>query len=247
MSELPEKFDSSYYDERYFAVKDGKSFRRSDGSTDYWSYANPDGEWHGCKPIVSAWKSIFNPKNMLDVGCGRGTFIAYARDIGIEAEGFDFSEWAINNPYPRCKKEWFKSHDATKPWPYPDNYFDMVVVLDLMEHIYTEDIDFVINEIYRVAKKWVFLQIAAVGGGSGNAVHERGYVLKKGEHIPVELQSCSVAGHVSILTEAVWILKLKRDGWIIRRNLVEKFCTIVPKDVIANWILNSIIVIEKNR
>lgn len=242
---LPQKFDATYYDEKYFADKQGKPFCRSDGSIDHWGYKNPDGEWLGCKPIVGAWKFIFQHKNMLDVGCGRGTFVGYARDIGITAEGFDFSEWAINHLYPMCNKEWVKMHDATKPWPYPDEYFDLVTILDLMEHIYTDDIDFVINEMYRVAKKWIFLQIATVGKESGISISESGYILDRDKPIPIELQSYAVAGHVSVSTEAFWLQRLKRDGWIVRRNLVERFCTIVPSNVIANWVLNTIIIIER--
>lgn len=244
-SGIPKNFTADYYNEDYFVTSDGKKFKRTDGTTGAWSYANPEGEWHGCRPIVEAWKSMFHPKNSLDVGCGRGTFLTYERDIGIEAEGFDFSSWSVKNHYPRCDEKWIKNYDATKPWPYPDNSFDLVTVLDLMEHIYEDHIDFVINEMYRVAKKYIFLQIATIGGGSGSGIHERGYTLKRGEQVPVELQGCAVAGHVTVLTEGFWIQRLKRDGWIVRRNLVEEFCRIVPKDVIANWVLNTILVLEK--
>lgn len=247
--QLPQKFDATYYDEKYYADKQGKKFKRVDGSDDTFGYRNPEGEWLGCDPIVRAWKFMLQPKNMLDVGCGRGTFIAYARNVGILAEGFDFSEWAINHPYPRCNKKWIKIHDATKPWPYLDEHFDLVIVLDLMEHVYSDDIDFVIDEMYRVAKKWIFLQIATIGGGSGSGsssgIHENGYILEKDKPIPIELQSCAVAGHVSVSTEAFWLQKLKRDGWIVRKDLVERFCTIVPSDVLKNWTLNTMLILER--
>ncbi len=245
MSNIPEKFTADYYDKDYFVTSNGKKFKRADGTTGAWSYANPQGEWHGCRPIVEVWKYMFHPKNSLDVGCGRGTFIAYERDIGIEAEGFDFSGWSIENHYSRCDKKWIKNYDATKPWPYPDKSFDLVTILDLMEHIYIDDIDFVISEMYRVAKKYIFLQIATIGGGSGSGIHEKGYILKKGEQVPVELQGCAVAGHVTVSTEGFWIQRLKRDGWIVRKNLVEQFCKIVPRDVISNWVLNTILILEK--
>jgi len=116
MSDIPREFTAEYYDEEYFAgTRGGKRFRRPNGSIAKWSYFNPEGEWLGCKPIVEAWKTIFNPKKALDVGCGRGTFVAYMRDVGIEAYGFDFSKWAIGEGrYKRCKPEWLKLWDATK-------------------------------------------------------------------------------------------------------------------------------------
>jgi hypothetical protein len=245
MSDIPNVFDASWYDEEYFVgSKGGKKFKRPNGTVAQWSYYNPEAEWLGCKPIVKAWKTIFNPKNALDAFCGRGTFVAYMRDIGIEAYGFDFSEFAINNPYPKCKREWLKLHDGTKRWPYNDKEFDLVVMLDAYEHIYIDDLDFVISEMYRVAKKWVFLQIAVVGGGSGSGRHEKGYILRKGEPIPPELEGNAVAGHVLVADKNFWEEKLSRDNVIFRRDLVEWFYALTPADVTANWRKNLVLVCE---
>lgn len=233
---LIDTIDQSYYDEKYYADPVGKSFEAADGSIGTWGYRNPEGEWLGCEPIVAAWNELFAPTNMLDAGCGRGTFASYARDIGIEAVGFDYSDWVVNHLYPRCSKDWVIQHDATQPWPYPDNEFDLVTVLDMMEHIYEEDIDRLIDEIYRVVKKWVFLQIA---------VSDNGYMFKKGEPIPVELEATAVAGHVTMQPETFWLSRLDRDGWIHRRDLVDRFCQIVDPAVISNWVRNSIIIMER--
>lgn len=141
VSDIPPTFSNEYYDEEYYVGgRGGKKFRRPNGSVGTYSYFNPEGEWLGCEPIVKAWKQMFNPKNALDAFCGRGTFVAYMRDLGIEAYGFDFSEFAINNPYPRCKREWLKLHDGTKRWPYKDEELDLVVMLDAYEHLYADDL-----------------------------------------------------------------------------------------------------------
>lgn len=230
-----ELFGPDYYNEEYFVgKKGGLSYLTPNGKIKQWSYYNPQGEWLGCKPIVEAWKKLLNPKNMLDVGAGRGTFIAYARDVGIEAEGFDFSFWAVNEGrYPRCKPEWLKVYDATKtPWPYPDNSFDLVTVLDFCEHIYEEDIDKVIREIQRVSRKWIFYNI-------GSTMHEDDeyFVLKKGETPPIQWQSTAVAGHVNVRPcIGYWKKKLINKEWILRDDLVEKFRQLVPKKVLQNWI-----------
>lgn len=247
---IPDNIDSNYYNAEYFAVKGGKKFRNADGSKGEWSYANPNGEWYGCDPIVRAWKSIFNlnsSSKVLDIGCGRGTFIGYLRNVGVETFGFDFSQWAIDHPYPKCHKDWIKVHDATKQFPYGGCPFDLVIVLDLMEHIYVDDIDKVIDEIYRVCKKWVFLQIATCGSGSlqGNGA---GYILKKNEKVPIELEGMVVAGHVTVQTGQFWIDKLikgKEDKWRLRYDIVSEFINKVPAGVIANWTKNTIIVLEK--
>jgi len=256
ITDIQNRFDSSYYDEKYFSDPKGKQFRRSDGSIANWGYQNPTGEWLGCKPIADAWKDIFKLGKcktdsglckVLDVGCGRGQFVTYLRDIGVEAWGFDYSSWAIQNPYPRCNKEWIRTHDAIQTWPYGNNAFDLVIALDIFEHIYLEDIEKIINETYRVAKKWIFLQIATCGSG-GLQGDGTGYILKKGEKVPIELESMAVAGHVTVQTRQFWIDKLikgREDKWKLRDDMVLKFVGKVPADVISNWLKNAILIIEK--
>jgi len=238
MSNLPREFTADYYDRNYFTSK--KKFTLANGSVREWGYNNPTGEFLGAKEIAEAWKTMFQPRNLLDVGCGRGTFVAYARDVGIEAYGFDFSEWAVNNPYLRCKREWLKVHDATKPWPYETNSFDLIICLDTLEHIYEEDLNFVISEMYRVARKWVFLQIATVDG-----VREKGFILKRGEPIPLDRDPRTWAGHVTVCTEQWWYERLEHDDWLPRRDMVNWFCTLVPDEIIKNWLENSIIILER--
>ncbi|MCJ7632236.1 class I SAM-dependent methyltransferase [Candidatus Bathyarchaeota archaeon] len=237
---LPDKgFTQEYYDEKYFADLVGKSFKRPNGTIEHWGYRNPQSEFLGAKNIAEAWKTMFNPKNLLDLGCGRGTFVAYARDFGIEAQGFDYSEYAVNNPYPRCKKEWLRLHDAMKPWPCQNGCFDLVVALDLMEHLYVENIDAVVKEMFRVSRKWIFLQIATVDG-----VKEKGYILKKGEHIPWE-DARTWAGHVTVTPPDFWIEKFEHDEWQLRRDVVNWFCSLVDNNIIKNWLLNTMIVLER--
>jgi hypothetical protein len=247
MSSIPKQFTDEYYNEDYFKTPKGKKFKRPDGSIEAWSYSNPDGESLGCVPIVEAWNKIFHPKTLLDVGAGRGTIVAYARDLGIEAQGFDFSKWACTEGrYPRCASSWLKVHDATKPWPYEDQSFDLVVALDFWEHIYSDDIDAVIKEMLRVSKKWIFLEIATVGSGSGSPyIHEQGYILKKGDPIPIEREGNAVAGHVTVCDKRWWLEKFDSEDWLPRTDLVNWFFSLVPKENVKNWLLNTVIILEK--
>ena len=252
-SDIPKSFTGKYYDKDYFQTPQGKKYRDASGVIHGWSYNNPDGEWSGAEPIAKAWKEVFDPRNLLDVGAGRGTFIAYARDAGIEAEGFDYSEWAvvdgrygqIGETVHKCKPEWLRLHDATEPWPYEDDSFDLLVALDFFEHIYEEDLDFVINEMYRVAEKYILLEIATVGGASGVKIHETGYIMRKGEPIPEGLEGCAVAGHVTVCSEQWWLDRLEHKDWLRRRDMEIHFIGLIPEAVLTNWVKNSIIVIER--
>jgi len=192
--------------------------------------------------MLDEWKKIFKPRNLLDCGCGRGSFIADARDVGIDAYGFDFSKWAIYNHYPRCENSWLQVADV-RYIPFKDDSFDLVLALDLMEHIYIDDVDQVISEIFRVCKKYAFFEIATVGGGSGAGIHDRGFIIRKGEPIPVELEANAVAGHVTVQPREFWIEKFEEYDWFVRRDLEQYFRMLVPPEVIRNW--NTIIILEK--
>jgi len=235
-----QNFTQDYYNKDYFVTPEGKKYKSYDGEEKGWSYANDSGEFLGCEPITRAWKQIFEqPKTMLDVGAGRGTFVSYARNQGIEAVGFDFSKWAISDKgrYYRCEKDWLKWGDVTKSWDYADKSFDLVTCLDLMEHIYESDIKQTLNEAFRVSKKFIFFQIATIP--------ENGICFQKDQEIPMEWQGCAVAGHVTIQTKQWWISQLFKSGWRIREDLLEWFTILVGPETLANWHQNLMVVMER--
>jgi len=236
------EFTEDYYDREYFADPKGKKFTRPDGSVEHWGYRNPEGIIGGADLIVGAWKKMFKPKNMLDVGCGRGSMVAYARDAGIDAFGFDWSKYAVDEGrFARCKPEWLKCHDATKPWPYPDNSFDLIIALDLWEHIYLENLDFTISEMFRVARKWCFLEIATVDG-----IKEQGYILKRGEPIPLVEDGRTWAGHVVVCDHSFWEDKFNHEDWMLKRDMTNYFYGLLSPGYVRNWLLNTVLVLEKS-
>ena len=236
------EFKEDWYDQKYFSDKKGKKFTRTNGTIEYWGYRSETGEIGGGPKIIESWKKMFNPKTMLAVGCGRGAMVAYAREKNIQAQGFDWSKYAVSDEgrYKKCKQEWIQRHNVTKPWPYPDNSFDLVVALDLWEHIYATDLDFAISEMYRVAKKWIFLEIATVDG-----IKEQGYILKKGDPIPLAADGRTWAGHVYVTTPNVWIEKLDHDDWMLQRGMTSIFFKHLLPATIPNWLQNTVLVYKK--
>lgn len=90
----------------------------------------------------------YNPKKVLDVGCGVGFMVNRMRDEGINAYGTDFTEALVgywgDSPY-------FKVAEAEKQ-PFGDKEFDLVISTDVMEHIHEEDLPYVVEEMKRVGK-----------------------------------------------------------------------------------------------
>jgi ubiquinone/menaquinone biosynthesis C-methylase UbiE len=107
----------------------------------------------------------YNPKNVLDVGCGIGTLVKELNKNKIDAFGIDFSA--------DLKSFWndnyhFSVSDANKT-PYEDGHFDIVFSSDFFEHLNEEDIDGVANEMKRIGKR----VIAFVADDLGKRLNHR--------------------------------------------------------------------------
>jgi len=257
---MGEIFDANYYDEEYFIGKNGGKTFLNQNNTEVrkWSYYNPEAEWLGAAPVMEALKLTFQlPRGsngvlkMLDVGCGRGTFTAYARDIGIDARGIDFSKWAIEHPYPKAAGH-IQVGDV-RHIDLPDGSFDLVFATDIMEHLYSKDapdLDQAISEFQRISKRWIFYNI-----GTTMSDDSEYFQLGIGEAAPLKWQGTTVAGHVTVMSPSWWRKKLTENPqWKLRDDLVAQFRESVNTcatrhaflkgwDVLANW--RTIIITEK--
>jgi len=94
---------------------------------------------------------------LLDVGCGDGTVGYFSKNNYKFIYGIDVSETALKIAEQRSiitKK--ININDET--FPFEDNYFDAVICLDVIEHVF-EPVD-LIKEISRVLKKEGILVIS---------------------------------------------------------------------------------------
>jgi ubiquinone/menaquinone biosynthesis C-methylase UbiE len=97
---------------------------------------------------------------VLDVGCGRGELVYFSAKEGAEAYGIDYSKHAIalaNNLKGKKEKNVqkrmnFKVMDA-KNLEFPDSFFSAIIMTDVMEHLYPEELEEVLKELKRVLKK----------------------------------------------------------------------------------------------
>jgi 2-polyprenyl-3-methyl-5-hydroxy-6-metoxy-1,4-benzoquinol methylase len=89
-------------------------------------------------------------KNLLDIGCSDGSFAVILRgDFGFDVYGVDIAKRAID----RAKLNGIKAQvaDLANRLPYKSNTFDVIIMCEVIEHIF--DTDFLLNEIHRVIRK----------------------------------------------------------------------------------------------
>lgn len=91
----------------------------------------------------------YSPKRLLDFGCAYGYFVEQFRRMEIDAYGVDVSNYAISqSPVPRYVFETDGIHI-----PFPNNFFDLTVSWDVLEHIPEEHLDTVVSELNRVSQR----------------------------------------------------------------------------------------------
>lgn len=86
--------------------------------------------------LIMKWQ----PKRVLDCGCGRNGFKDLMKPHGVEVVGVD-------NAFPEA--------DVSAPiyaLPFQDGSFDTVTAFDVLEHVLPEDVDVSLAEMARVAK-----------------------------------------------------------------------------------------------
>lgn len=91
----------------------------------------------------------YNPKKVLDVGCGLGALVKVLQNNNIETYGVD-SAVVLRGVWNKETKN-LSIADA-KNLPFANQSFDLVFSSDFFEHIPEQDIDKVKSEMMRVGK-----------------------------------------------------------------------------------------------
>ena len=130
---------------------------------DYW-----DGErrygYGGYKYIPGRWKpvadaliknyNLTNESRVLDVGCGKGYLLHEMKLLlpDLTISGFDISNHGITFAKEEIKEHLF-IHRAQDPFPFKDNYFDLVISLGSIHNLRIFELESALKEIERVGQQ----------------------------------------------------------------------------------------------
>jgi uridylate kinase len=175
----PFEVSPAYYDRKYYLGEKGE-YKYVKGVGLIRSFLHKLITWY--RALYIKWQ--FNPKTLLDVGCGTGQLVQALRRLGIDARGLELSQEAID-----------LSENAVKPFlvqgdivdiPFKENNFEMVVSFDVLEHLERSKLKKSVKETVRVAKKAILHKIYTSENTFINRIH--------GED----------ASHVSVFTQGFW-------------------------------------------
>ena len=92
-------------------------------------------------------------KKVLDLGCGSGRHLVYFAKLGYDVYGIDVSPEAIKLSRKWLEHEGLKAElhcQDMKQLPWPENFFDAVFSVQVIEHNDLEHIREIIHEVNRV-------------------------------------------------------------------------------------------------
>ena len=134
----------------------------------------------------------FGDGSILDYGCAKGFLVHSLRQLGMEAYGYDISEYAIKNSHPRARKY------LTKKLPEQDEATDYLICKDVMEHVPEER---VLETLKEIKEAFVAEAVFVIPLGDDNKFRIREYEID--------------VTHVTKKNEDWWIDRLKEAGFRI--------------------------------
>ena len=119
-----------------------------------------DGRW---KVVAEKLIDIYNLKSdakILDVGCGKAHLLYELKQLLPEAEvrGFDISRHGIGDA-PEPIRDYLFRYRAQDPYPWGDDYFDLVISLATLHNLRIFELKTALSEIERVGKsKYIMVE-----------------------------------------------------------------------------------------
>jgi SAM-dependent methyltransferase len=117
--------------------------------------------WENAIPDFVKQYGLTSKSSVLDVGCAKGFMLYDMQRLipGIQVQGIDISEYAIEHAYPAVR-DFVEVGDAKK-LPYADNSFDLVISVNTVHNLVLDECKLALQEIQRVSKQYAFITVDA--------------------------------------------------------------------------------------
>ncbi len=149
------------------------------------------------------------PESLVSVGCGEGFDLKHILSIyqPKKTVGVDLSKSALNYAQKQLPEVEFIQEDASK-LPFKDNQFDLVVALEILEHI--PDYDKAISELKRIAKNKVIITVPWEPSFSMVSLMRGKYLKRLGRH----------PEHINAWNKKSFTKVIKKHGFKIKKHVI---------------------------
>ena len=224
--ELARALDDDVYGAHYFGS--GRDPLDRMGLSGYERYDRDTSNANVAAYLVWRW---FDVRRTLDVGCATGFVVEALRELGVDASGVDVSQFAVEQAALGARGH-ISHGDLTRRLPVPDGRYDLVTVLETLEHLPPAVVPHALAELRRITNGYVVATIPSFGhnrngpGGwftvkvrdervphyeslgpdyEGPVAHEDLYRDARGE--PIE-------GHLTIASFSWWTARFEEAGFV---------------------------------
>jgi hypothetical protein len=157
VGELTTALDQGVYGGDYFG--EGYDPLKRMGLSGYERYARDTSNADVAAYMI--WR-YFNPKQSLDVGCALGFVVEALVELGVDAHGFEYSEWAVEHPAPGAAGR-LKWANVCGTLPCKPRSFDVVTALETLEHLPPEDVPAAVRNLAQATRGYVVCTIPSFG------------------------------------------------------------------------------------
>ncbi|MGO9342122.1 MAG: class I SAM-dependent methyltransferase [Acidimicrobiales bacterium] len=200
------------------------------------------------------WRTFGGARKFLDIGCASGFVVEVLRELGVQAAGCDVSSFAISNATPGAVGH-VRVADVLTGLPWPDAAFDVVSVLETLEHLPPDQVPQAIAELRRVCGGFLYATIPSFGpsGGPGpDGFFDNKVRSERLEHYrslgptfdgPVQhadlerdVDGEPVEGHLTIASFAWWTRQFAAAGMTRRPDIESRiYADIEPAGLTPWW------------
>jgi SAM-dependent methyltransferase len=99
-------------------------------------------------------KEVFEPRRVLDVGCGPGFLMLFLAELGIDVSGIDFSP-SSRDLAPPAVRDRILVGNVAEPH-VAERSFDLVICREVLEHLTVIEVGRTIEQLCRASERFVY-------------------------------------------------------------------------------------------
>jgi SAM-dependent methyltransferase len=226
--------DRALYDEQYDGMYYARGVRTEPtvGTAEYTRLST-----HADPGAYLIWR-WFAVERTLDVGCAFGFVVEALREMGLDAEGVDVSQYALDHCAAGARGH-VRYGNLAHRLPFKRGVFELVSAFETLEHLPPDMVPKVLEELRRVTSKYVIATIPSFGAnehGPGGWFESKVrpdrvdayYELGPGYRGPVPFDDLArdargepIEGHLTVASFDWWTERFSEAGFV-RCGAVER-------------------------
>ena len=101
-------------------------------------------------------RDVFQPRKVLDLGCGPGALMHLLWELGVDVEGIDFAESSRELATPQVRDR-ITVGQVTDPSLKPAGAYDLVVCREVLEHLTVLQVKQAVANMVRLTSKYIYV------------------------------------------------------------------------------------------